>query len=79
MVCQFESDILLMRLKVRQFRDKAYHLAVDIYQEEVDIKDFWEEFTGEVIGVDINTSKVMICRDDTGKLEIVSTSDCIKE
>lgn len=78
-MCRFESCSLLMRLKVRQFRDKAYHLAVDIYQEKVDIEDFWEEFTGEVIGVDINTSKAMICRDDTGKLEIVSTSDCIKE
>lgn len=68
-----------MKVKVRKFRDAAYHAALDIYKEEVHINDFWEEFTGEIIATDVEHNMFLICRDDNGKFEKVKCYDCYKQ
>lgn len=67
-----------MKVRVRRFKDKAYQAATLLYPKEILPDDFWEEFTGEIIGIDVSTNKIMVCRDDTGKFETVNSFECIK-
>lgn len=67
-----------MRVKVRKFKDAAYHAALFIYPDEVNDNDFWEEFTGEVVGTDVQNNTFLICRNDNGKFEKVKCYDCCK-
>lgn len=68
-----------MKVRVRRFKDKAYQAATLLYPKEVLPDDFWEEFTGEVVGTDVEHNMFLICRDDNGKFEKVKCYDCYKQ